>query len=104
MIWVYIILTLLLTLMLHELGHILAMAWINGEFPEIKIGWREIVVEDGNKESSKIVYFMGIVGGLLPLIGLFWFSVPVTIVLIILYLFGCKYDIKKMLRRDLKCH
>jgi len=99
MILVYIILTLLLTLIFHELGHVLSMAWINGEFPEIKLGWREIVIDDGNETLRPVVYLMGIVGGLFPLVSFFWFNVPGAIILILLYFVGCKYDIKQLFKK-----
>lgn len=87
-----------LSIIVHELGHILAMCIYNKQFPKISFKNMEIIVDD-NKGENIVIVWAGIITGIIPLlftlrfVNGYWF-----VAIVIIYLFGCKYDFKKLRR------
>ena len=87
-----------ISIMVHELGHLIAMCIRNKQLPKISFKNMEIILEDEKGESAFIVWF-GVVLGLIPLmftrqyLNQYWFMGVV-----LAYLVGCKYDLKKLWR------
>lgn len=101
------LLTYVMTMVLHELAHILYFRWGIGRDVDIFIGrgargWRCHVgtVEDYHSlvpGQKFMIYFWGIIAGVIPLwiVTLEW---PLMGLLFVPYLFSCRSDIRNMWR------
>lgn len=94
---------LILSIITHEIGHILMLRIYNGWYPNVRIIQMEHIKVGEQKDYTSltvkqraVTYAGGILLGAVPLL-LFTFMTTWTLILFIPYLMGCKTDIKNIM-------
>lgn len=101
--------TFLISVLFHEIGHLVYLRGVLGKNVPLYLSLTEIVVGDDkhyknlSPEDYEGMLFIGIAWGLIPLAFLY-LLVPITWILFIPYVIGCRSDIKELigLQRDRK--
>lgn len=95
----------LCAIVLHEYGHLIMLrnkypkAKVNWSFPNISVG-EDYMYKNSSKEFLKKIYYEGIIFGFIPLLFIIFVNGFLYLGFILIYVYGCKHDIKQLLKLE----